>query len=216
VTTAQAVASSGALVIRPAIRLPRWLAPAAAGVFVGAGLFDLLPTAARALGAEAAIWAAAGLLVMVLATRLRSVEHRWLAWAAGIGIAMHSIVEGLAAATGYGAGLAAGLVTSAGLAAHLVPESLALFGLLTASGASLRRAVLGGCLPWALVIIGFATSQHLLTASDDLLWGRSMGFGAGAFVALAGLILFRNSGSLPRRLAFCSLAAVWVASQHLL
>ena len=211
-TAAQAVTNGGAHLIR----FPRWLMPAAAGVFAGAGLFDLLPTAARAVGAEAVIWAGAGLLVMLLATRLRSVQHRWLAWAASIGIAMHSIVEGMAAATGYGAGLAAGLMMSAGLAAHLVPESLALFGLLTASGASLRRAVLGGCLPWALLIIGFATSQRFLSAADDVLWGRSMGFGAGAFVALAGVILLRNSGSLPRRLAFSALAAVWVAGQHLL
>jgi hypothetical protein len=212
---AEAAAGGAVAAVRPGIRPPGWLAPAAAGVIAGAGLFDLLPTAAGSLGARSTLWAGAGIVAMLLATKLASVHQRWVGWAAGVGIAMHSALEGVAAAAGYGAGPGTGILTSLGLAAHLVPESLALFAIFTATGVSARRAVLGCCLPWALLIGGFAASQHVLTGSDALLSGTPMAFGAGAFIGLACLILFLHSGSILRNLAVCSVAAIWVAGQHL-
>ena len=209
--------------LRPAIeRTPdalgraTWLAPAAAGIFAGAGLFDLLPSALGTLGGQAFTWAALGFGLVMLATSLTSgADRTWVGWAAGLGIWLHSILEGVAAATGYGVSLAAGIVISVGLVVHLVPESLALFGLLTSTGITYRKALIGCSTPWALVVAGFAASQLLMPGLPSASLGGAMAFGAGAFVALAGMSWGRRSGSPMRNVLIATLGILWVAAHHL-
>jgi len=193
-----------------------WLAPAAAGIFAGAGVFDLLPSALGTLGGHAFTWAALGFGLVMLATSLTSgADRAWVGWAAGLGIWLHSILEGVAAATGYGVSLAAGVVISVGLVVHLVPESLALFGLLTTTGVSYRKALIGCSTPWALVVAGFAASQLLMPGLHSASLGGAMAFGAGAFVAMAGLSWGRRSGSPMRNALIAALGVLWVAAYHL-
>lgn len=216
-------AAAETLRVRPAVEpthvtLGRatWLAPAAAGIFAGAGLFDLLPSAMGTLGNQALVWAAAGFGLLILATSLSSnADRTWIGWAAGLGIWLHSILEGVAAATGYGVSVAAGTLISVGLVVHLVPESLALFGILTSTGIPLRKALIGCSMPWALVLAGFAASQFLMPGLPPASLAGAMAFGAGAFVCLAGLSWVQRSGSPARNALIAILGVLWVAAHHL-
>lgn len=193
-----------------------WLAPAAAGIFAGAGLFDLLPSAVAALGSQAFVWAATGFGLMMLATTLSSSADRtWIGWAAGLGIWLHSILEGVAASTGYGVSLTAGILVSVGLVVHLVPESLALFALQTGTGISYRKAWIGCSIPWALVLAGFIASQLFMPGVPPASLGNAMAFGAGAFVSLAGLSWSQRTGSPVRNVLIATLGILWVAAHHL-
>jgi zinc transporter ZupT len=193
-----------------------WLAPAAAGIFAGAGLFDLLPSAFASVGSQAFIWAATGFGLMMLgATLSSSTDRTWIGWAAGLGIWLHSILEGVVAATGYGVSLTAGIVVSVGLIVHLVPESLALFALQTGTGISYRKALIGCAMPWALVLAGFAASQFLMPGVPPASLGSAMAFGAGAFVSLAGLSWGQRTGSPLRNALIAAIGILWVAAHHL-
>lgn len=110
VLPARPVAASPA---SPLARGAGWLAPAAAGVLLGASIFDLIPSAFATIGNQTIGWAAAGLSTMIFATALASnANRRWVGWAAGIGIWLHSLLEGFTAGTGYGFGAYAGVLIS--------------------------------------------------------------------------------------------------------
>ncbi|MGQ0678319.1 MAG: hypothetical protein ACT4OM_01440 [Actinomycetota bacterium] len=203
--------------------LPGWLAPAAAGVFAGTALFDLLPAAAAAGGGTAG-WAAAGLATMAAITSLSARNgRRWVSYLAMAGVWMHSILEGLVAAAGFAApsalgskaGLAAGLLVSLGLVSHLIPESLALFGLLNGCGARFRRAVTGSVAPWLLVIAGFATGQLWLDGRPAPVLGAAIAFGGGAFLWLARLSWGRRTATASRSAAASLIGMLWIAALHL-
>lgn len=192
-----------------------WLTPAVAGVILGAGLFDLLPSAFAAVGNQTIAWAGAGLGLMMLVSAMASrTNGRLIGWAAGLGIWLHSILEGIAAGTGYGVSLSTGILISIGLVVHLVPESLALFGLLTNAGLPARRALIGSAIPWLLVVAGFFVAQAVMPAVAPAPLGRAMAFGAGVFIALAGLSWGQRSGSLTRNVCLAALGVAWVAIQH--
>lgn len=193
-----------------------WLVPTAAGIFAGAALFDLMPYALGSVGGEALVWGSAGFgLTLLAALVARNADRRWIGWAAGLGIWVHSILEGVAAGTGFGVGLAAGILISVGLVVHLVPESLALFGVLSGIGIASRKALICCGTPWLLVMAGFVASQSVLTDLPPAALGGPLAFGAGAFLSLAGLSWGGRSGSTGRNILFALLGVLWVAAQHL-
>lgn len=210
------IEATGASRLSPGIRLPCWLPAVAAGILAGAALFDLLPAAHRSLGMQSFAWASAGAIAMfVAASRLPHAGPQWLGWAAGAGVALHALAEGILAAAGFEAGAGAGVLTSLGLVAHLVPESLALFALLAAAGVGVRKAVLLCSMSWLLLISGFGAAQLAIPRLDTGSLAKAMALGAGAFLCVACLSAIRRSGPLLRNVGLASLAAVWVAAQHL-
>ncbi len=199
----------------PAVSRSAWMAPVAAGIFVGALAFDALPSALGSIGGWAWLWAAAGLGLMVVSSRLAQTRSSgWAAWAATLGIWFHSLLEGVAGGTGAGLGAGGSILLAAGLVIHLIPESLALYAVLTGSGVPAGRA-LGRCaVTWALVTAGYLGSQQMLTDVPAAPLGFAMALAAGTFAFLAWM-LWQHRGRGNGAWAGAILGVLWVAALHL-
>jgi zinc transporter ZupT len=171
--------------LAPAVKTS-WLAPAAGGALLGAALFHVMPAALASIGVQALAWGAAGFLVMVMAG-VASAGRKQAAVAviATLGIWMHSLLEGMTAATGFSAGWIAGGIVSAGLVVHLIPEGAALMALLTGTGMSLRKASWRFAVTVGLVVAGFLASEFMLPGLATAPLSRATAFGGGVLAYLA-------------------------------
>jgi zinc transporter ZupT len=163
-----------------------WVVPLSAGIFAGAALFEVLPYAYARAGLRTALWAAAGLAVFIgIHKGLDALGHQGASWASTLGMWLHSFLEGVVTATGYGVSVAIGVLLSVGLIAHLVPEATALVALLRRNGLSIRQAILRTVLSWGLVALGFVVVRYFLPLLSPPVLGAGMAFGAGGLIYLA-------------------------------
>lgn len=163
-----------------------WLLPLAAGIFLGAAIFEVFPDALAYADGSAWVWAAFGLIVFIAARDgLDYLGQHGLAWVATLGIWIHSFLEGAVTASSYGVGLIVGLIVSAGLILHLIPEVGAVIALLTAAGLSLREAIIRNVITWFLIIVGFLVVYFFLPSLPRSVLGAALAFGAGGFLYLA-------------------------------
>ena len=174
-----------------------WVVPLAAGIFAGAVAFEVLPFAARRIGVVAALWGVAGLAVFVAIHKgLDALGHQGASWASTLGMWLHSFLEGVVTATGYGVSPALGVLLSVGLVAHLVPEATALVAILRRSGLSLRQSILRASLSWVLVGAGFLVVRYFLPLLAPPVLGAGMAFGAGGLTYLAAVSWRGRQGAL--------------------
>lgn len=208
---------SGVALDRPVSVTSRgaWMAPVAAGIFVGALAFDALPSALGSIGGWAWVWAGAGLGLMVASSRLAQGRNSgWAAWAATLGIWFHSILEGVASGTGAGVGTGGSILLAAGLVVHLIPESVALYAVLIGSRVPAGRA-LGRCaVTWALVVVGYLASQQTVSDVPAAPMGLAMALAAGTFAFLA-WVLWQHRGRGNGAWFGAILGVCWVAVLHL-
>lgn len=163
-----------------------WVVPLSAGIFAGAAMFEVLPYAYARAGLRTALWAIAGLLAFTAIHKgLDALGHQGASWASTLGMWLHSFLEGVVTATGYGVSVAIGVLLSVGLVAHLIPEATALVAVLRRTGLSTRQALVRTLLSWALVIAGFLVVKYLLPLLSPPVLGAGMAFGAGGLVYLA-------------------------------
>lgn len=173
------------------------MVPLAAGIFAGAVIFEVLPEAFRDAGWVAAGWGLAGLAVFIgIHKGLDALGHQGASWASTLGMWLHSFLEGVVTATGYGISLTLGVVLSLGLVAHLIPEATALVALLRRTGATTRQAVLRAVASWGLVISGFLVVRYLLPLLSPPVLGAGMAFGAGGLAYLASMSWLSRQGGL--------------------
>lgn len=163
-----------------------WVVPLSAGIFAGAAIFEVLPYAYARAGLRTGLWAVAGLLAFIAIHKgLDALGHQGASWASTLGMWLHSFLEGVVTATGYGVSVAIGVLLSVGLVAHLIPEATALVAVLRRTGLSMRQAVVRTVMSWALVIAGFLVVKYLLPLLSPPVLGAGMAFGAGGLVYLA-------------------------------
>lgn len=175
----------------------QWVVPLAAGIFAGAAAFEVLPDAFRNAGWVALAWGLAGLGVFIgIHKGLDALGHQGASWAATLGMWLHSFLEGLVTATGYGVSLTLGVLLSVGLIAHLMPEATALVALLRRTGVTTRQAVIRAAASWSLVIAGFLVVRYLLPLLSPPVLGAGMAAGAGGLVYLASMSWLGRRGGL--------------------
>lgn len=192
------------------------LAPLAAGVFVGVLAFDALPMAAGAVGGWAAAWALAGFLLIYMATRWAGSRRPGAAaWLATAGVWLHSVLEGVAAGAGGVVGGAAAVMLGAALIVHLVPESAALYAVLTRAGVATGQAIARCGLTWAWVAAGFVGAQLLMPGVPARPLGMAMGLAAGIFAYLAWLIWQQRSPETRHAWLWAAAGLAWVTILHL-
>jgi zinc transporter ZupT len=163
-----------------------WVVPLSAGIFAGAAAFEVLPYAWARTGTVTALWAVAGLAAFVgIHKGLDALGHQGASWASTLGMWLHSFLEGVVTATGYGVSVAIGVLLSVGLVAHLVPEATALVALLRREGLSVRQALIRTVLSWGLVLAGFLVVRDFLPLLSPPVLGAGMAFGAGGLAYLA-------------------------------
>lgn len=192
-----------------------WLMPLAAGIFLGAMAFELLPAAASSLGWSAAAWAAGGAGLMALAGGRPGLSGARLAWMGSIGIWMHSLLEGMTAAAGFEAGTTVGILIAAVLIMHLLPEASALGAFSAQAGQSARWTVLRVAVTLALVATGFFVTRTTLPGLQAGQLSEAMGFAAGALGYLAVVTLRRSSSRAGVNLLGVLVGALWIAALHL-
>jgi zinc transporter ZupT len=175
----------------------QWVVPLAAGIFAGAAAFEVLPEAFRDAGWVSVAWGLAGLAAFVgIHKGLDALGHQGASWASTLGMWLHSFLEGVVTATGYGVSLTLGVLLSVGLIAHLIPEATALVALLRRTGVTTRQAVLRAVASWSLVISGFLVVRFLLPLLSPPVLGAGMAFGAGGLVYLASMSWLGRQGGL--------------------
>jgi zinc transporter ZupT len=163
-----------------------WLLPLAAGLFLGAAAFEMMPEAIERAQTPAWWWAVGGVIAFVAARQgPDAIGRAGLAWVATLGIWIHSFLEGAVTASSYGVSFLVGLLVSVGLILHLIPEIGAVIAVLTAAGLSLRQALIRNAITWGLIVVGFMVVSLLLPQLSQDVLGAGLAFGAGGFLYLA-------------------------------
>lgn len=163
-----------------------WILPLAAGLFLGAAIFEMMPDALKSAGVWAWLWAVVGLVVFIgVRDGLDYIGKQGLAWVATLGIWLHSFLEGAVTGLSYDITLLTGLLVSAGMILHLIPEVGAVIALMTAAGLSFKQALIRNGVTWALIIIGFLVVFFFLPTLPESVVGSALALGAGGFVYLA-------------------------------
>ena len=185
-----------------------WVVPLSAGIFAGAAAFEVLPYAWARVSGPALAWCLAGLLTFVGIHRgLDALGHQGASWASTLGMWLHSFLEGVVTATGYGVNVTLGVFLSVGLIAHLIPEATALVAVLRKEGLSMQQSVLRSALSWVLVLVGILMVRFVLPLLAPPVLGAGMAFGAGGLVYLAAVSWLSRHAALAGSLAAAAAGA---------
>jgi len=178
------------------------LMPLSAGIFAGVAAFDVVPEALRLAGPRAAVWGLAGLAAFVaIHLGLGTTGGTHVSWAPTIALWVHSLLEGVVTATGYGVSVALGMVLSTAMAAHLLPEALALVAVLRRCGVTSRHALVRSALSWAMVGLGFVAAAFYLPLLPPPLLGAGMAVGGGGLAYLTIVTWVRRRAGVAECLA---------------
>jgi zinc and cadmium transporter len=186
------VALDGAAGLAGAAIPERWLeryrAPLlgfATGAVLASGVGEVLPEAVERSGAAVLVWAAAAAVLLGVVERLLHHRRGAVTPLALLGSdALHNVGDGMAIAAAFLVNAHLGVVTSLAVIVHEVPEEIADYALLRASGIAKRRAVLalaGVQLTAAVGAIGTLAASTLIAQSA----GTIMALAGGTFAYIA-------------------------------
>lgn len=167
----------------------------AAGFMMAVATLEIFPEAIARGGEEAAAIALAGYMLVHLTQHTLAGHFHFgfethevtqaVSVSALIGLLLHTIVDGVAIASGFGVGTSVGVLVFLAVLLHKVPEGVAISSLFLAAGASRRRALL------AAAALGGATMLGVLAA--DVLpavhrHGLALSAGVTLYVAASNLV----------------------------
>ncbi|HCU25390.1 MAG TPA: zinc ABC transporter permease [Deltaproteobacteria bacterium] len=172
-------------------RLPTILS-LAAGIMLGSAFFDLMPEAYEILGKGVGVYVLAGFLFLYFIEKFITVhiceafdcEIHHIGIAAFIGLAIHTLINGVALGSGMmvpGLGLAVFLP----VAAHKGPEAFTLTSVLLHTGVRRHRILLIHLCILAMIPIGAGLAYRLIQPAHALWIGRAVAFSAGTFLHIA-------------------------------
>jgi zinc transporter, ZIP family len=192
-----ASAMVGGLLALRAVRQVGLLIAVGAGIRIGAAYFDLVPEAVEHLGSmdAAMIFTAVGFLAFYAIEKLTAlhvghetateldhgeVEHRHIGLIGGIGMSLHSFLDGVALAAGLAVGGGLGLVIAVVVVMHRFSDGIGIVSLMVASrmprAEMVRWVGLVALAPVVGVVVGL-----LLPVPDPVLGGMLAVF-AGFFL----------------------------------
>jgi len=167
----------------------------AAGFMMAVVVVEIFPEAIARGGTNAATIALAGYMLVHL-TQHTLVKHfhfgeethhvtEAVSLSALIGLMMHTVVDGVAIASGFGVSTALGTLIFVAVLLHKFPEGLAISSLFLAAGASRRRALLAAAALGGATIVGVALTDGIpaLTAH-----GLALSAGVTLYVAASNLV----------------------------
>jgi zinc transporter ZupT len=163
-----------------------WILPLAAGIFLGAAVFEMQPEALELAGQAAWLWAIVGLLLFIgVRYGLDYIGQHGLAWVATLGLWLHSFLEGAVAGLSFQASFLTGLLVTGGLILHLIPEMGASIALMSSAGLSTRQGVVRTLITWAILVVAFVAFVFFLPDLPETTLGAALAAGAGGFLYLA-------------------------------
>jgi zinc and cadmium transporter len=167
----------------------------AAGFMMAVVVVEIFPEAILRGGANAAIVALAGYMLVHL-TQHTLVKHfhfgeethhvtQAVSFSALVGLMMHTVVDGVAIASGFGVSAALGMLIFVAVLLHKFPEGLAISSLFLAAGASRQRALLAAAALGGATIVGVALTDGLPALTTH---GLALSAGVTLYVAASNLV----------------------------
>ena len=166
-----------------------------AGFMVSVALLDLAPEAIERHGATAGALILAGFLLVHL-TQHTLVPHfhfgeevhevtRAVSMSALVGMLLHTFVDGVAIASGFGVRPSLGFIVFIAILLHKFPEGLAISSIFLASGASRGRALAAGASLGIATVAGAILTEFSAPLAT---YGLALAAGVGLYVAASNLI----------------------------
>ena len=212
-------------------RLPVTLSMAA-GIMLGSAFFHLMPEAYETVGSQVGVYVLLGFLLLYFIEKFITVhicemldcEVHHLGIAAFIGIAIHTLINGIALGSGL---LATGLgfVVFLAVVAHKAPEAFSLTSVLLHSGISRKKVILIHSMTLLMIPLGAMLAYLLIQPGHELLIGKSLAFSAGTFlhISLSDLLPEVHKHSQMKKLTFVAfvvglgvmgLLEMWMSHSH--
>jgi zinc and cadmium transporter len=182
----------------------------AAGFMISVALIDLLPEALERGGHTAAVVALMGYLAVhitqhVIGTHFHFGEETHhvseaVSVAALVGLMLHTFVDGVAVASGFGIGGAVGALVFTAVILHKVPEGLAISSLFLAAGQGRARALMAAAALGVVTILGVALTDQIAVLRTH---GIALSAGVTLYVGMSNLVPeFRKRGGVVLPAAF--------------
>ncbi len=182
----------------------------AAGFMIAVAMIDLLPEALARGGHTAALVALGGYLAVhitqhVIGTHFHFGEETHdvseaVSVAALVGLLLHTFVDGVAVASGFGIGGAVGALVFTAVILHKVPEGLAISSLFLAAGQGRGRAFLAACALGVATILGVVLTDVIGGLREH---GLALSAGVTLYVGMSNLVPeFRARGGWQLPIAF--------------
>ena len=173
----------------------------AAGIFIGAAVFDALPHSAAMFGwRETLILTAVGATLWWLQkTVLDLLKKPSMPPLVATALWLHSVVEGFVTGIAFGVSPAAGTLVLIGMILHLLPEFFAAVALMKGAGAKNQTSVITTFIGYAVLFASFlVTYGNIFTMR--LFMPTFIAISGGAFLFI-GVQVFRKHASWPGLLA---------------
>jgi ZIP family zinc transporter/zinc and cadmium transporter len=182
----------------------------AAGFMIAVALIDLLPEALSRGGYGAAVMALMGYLAVhitqhVIGTHFHFGEETHhvseaVSVAALVGLLLHTFVDGVAVASGFGIGGAVGSLVFIAVILHKVPEGLAISSLFMAAGQGKSRAMLAAGALGIATVAGVVLTEQIAALRTH---GLALAAGVTLYVGMSNLVPeFRARGGWQLPVAF--------------
>ena len=195
----------------------------AAGFMIAVGLIDLLPEALLRGGHAAAVVALGGYLAVHITQHVIGQHFHFgeeshhvseaVSLAALVGLLLHTFVDGVAVASGFGVGGAVGALVFIAVILHKVPEGLAISSLFLAAGQGRRRALAAAAALGAATIAGVILTEYVGVLRE---YGLALAAGVTLYVGMSNLVPeFRARGGWHLPLAFVGGSAVYFVARVL-
>jgi zinc and cadmium transporter len=166
-----------------------------AGFMVSVALLDLVPDSIRVHGESAALIILLGYLLVHLTQHTlaphfhfgEEVHHvtKVASFSALAGLMLHTFVDGVAIASGFGVSTAVGMLVFFAILLHKLPEGLAISSLFLASGES-RRAAFGASVALAIsTLVGALLTQTVPVLGQ---YGLPLAAGVTLYVGASNLV----------------------------
>lgn len=182
----------------------------AAGFMIAVAMIDLLPEAMSRGGHTAAIIALAGYTAVHITQHVIGEHFHFgeethqvseaVSVSALVGLLLHTFVDGVAIASGFGVGGAVGALVFVAVILHKVPEGLAISSLFLAAGQGRKRALMAAAALGLATFIGVVLTEQIGTLRDH---GLALAAGVTLYVGMSNLVPeFRARGGWQLPIAF--------------
>jgi zinc and cadmium transporter len=182
----------------------------AAGFMISVAMIDLLPEALIRGGHTAAVIALGGYLAVHITQHVIGTHFHFgtethhvseaVSVAALVGLLLHTFVDGVAVASGFGIGGAVGALVFTAVILHKVPEGLAISSLFLAAGQGKGRALLAASALGVATILGVVLTDQIGALRDH---GLALAAGVTLYVGMSNLVPeFRARGGWQLPVAF--------------
>ncbi|HEX2781309.1 MAG TPA: ZIP family metal transporter [Gemmatimonadaceae bacterium] len=167
----------------------------AAGFMMAVATVEILPEAILQGGRQAAVVALVGYMLVHLTQHALTRHFHFgeethhvtpaVSVSALIGLMLHTIVDGVAIASGFGVSAAVGTLVFVAVLLHKFPEGLAISSLFLAAGATRSRALLAAAALGAATVVGVALTD---TVPGIGRYGLALSGGVTLYVAASNLV----------------------------